>query len=61
MYKNGATVRADVGAHPLGRELRFFWKGELYFSRVFKDGDDALLTESEAKRQELLAKGWVEP
>jgi hypothetical protein len=58
LHRHGHTVRADVGQHPLGLELRFFWNGDLYFSRVFREDGDELLQESEAKRTELAGKGW---
>jgi hypothetical protein len=41
----------------LGIELRFRSNGQLYFSQIYRNGDE-LLEAAHEKRRELEAKGW---
>jgi hypothetical protein len=50
-----ALLREDSGA---GVEMRFFYNGELTYSRRWPTRDDAL-SEANAKRAELEREGWT--
>ena len=52
-----AVVRLIDG---LGTDLRYLHNGELRESRVYRD-DAQLQATAAAKRNDLLAKGWVDP
>ncbi len=52
-----AVVRLIDG---LGTDLRYLHNGDLRESRVYRD-DAQLQATAAAKRNDLLAKGWVDP
>jgi hypothetical protein len=60
LVKRGRTVAAVARQVPFGTELRISVDGELYWSRLYRDGHGHLLGEESDKKQgEFAALGWV--
>jgi hypothetical protein len=59
LAKKGHQVRCTTRMTPGGPELRIYVAGELFWSRVYRDGQgDWLGEEAEKKRGEFEALGW---
>ena len=43
---------------PIGVQARVLWNGELLYSRIFTNADEALAW-AEEERQAYFAKGWI--
>jgi hypothetical protein len=60
LAKGSRTVAAVARQVPFGTELRISVDGELYWSRLYRDGHGHLLgEESEKKRGEFIERGWA--
>jgi hypothetical protein len=54
------SIRCELGRHPLGWEVRFLRRDEMYYTRVHPTREEAEV-EAEQRRGELLARGWNNP
>ena len=58
LRKGGNEATATMRSiHGIGLELRFAWNGDLRWSQVYRDPAD-LREHAEAKRTELVQRGW---
>jgi hypothetical protein len=58
LWKNGKFARAEIEAHPLGYQVRFYVRDEPFYTRVLETYDLAI-AEAEAQRATMLADGWT--
>lgn len=60
LTKPGHTCAATVRATPWGPELRIAVDGELFWSHVYRDAtEDVLTAAAEQKRVEFQSEGWT--